>query len=470
MYPAAQTGRTFYIDYVNGSNANSGTSRSSAWKTHPYMQNASACTSTGAGPSYSHAPGDRFVFKGGVSWPASCFPVVISSGGSSSTVRDTYGTEPSWFNGSSFSKPKFDGQGVSLNTMVRIRASNITFDNFDITNWKILISGLCSGGINIENVSNVLISNLYLHDWIASGKQNLSGHDYGGVIGCSYNTIRQNVWLTDSEVEDDVLAPNWMGACFRKISADRVNCHHLTEGVVDLGIVRNSEFHHITMGGLTYDSGGAHTNIIENEGNSEGAIYNNLFHDNKGGVNFLTCNNITIYNNVFWNNQWNNEIFIDTNCGSLSTSTSNVYNNTVACNPNFSCFAIEERGLGRLGNLNLRNNLWITTGSTVDLGPGVVNNNSSNNIKLTPTQAASLGYTAANKYQPIADSSPTVDAGANLTSVCAGLDTAGYPFTPLCKDVLGMARPTSGPWDVGAYQFGGWLAAPAAPSNVRVIR
>jgi hypothetical protein len=126
--------------------------------------------------------------------------------------------------------------------------------------------------------------------------------------------------------------------------------------------------------------------------------------------------------------------------------------------------------LGRLGNLNLRNNLWITTGSTVDLGPGVVNNNSSNNIKLTPTQAASLGYTAANKYQPIADSSPTVDAGANLTSVCAGLDTAGYPFTPLCKDVLGMARPTSGPWDVGAYQFGGWLAAPAAPSNVRVIR
>src|SRR5689334_2601559 len=32
---AAQTGRTFYIDYASGSNSNPGT-KTSPWKTHPY--------------------------------------------------------------------------------------------------------------------------------------------------------------------------------------------------------------------------------------------------------------------------------------------------------------------------------------------------------------------------------------------------------------------------------------------------
>ena len=34
---AAQSGRTFYIDYASGSNSNPGT-QASPWKTHPYMQ------------------------------------------------------------------------------------------------------------------------------------------------------------------------------------------------------------------------------------------------------------------------------------------------------------------------------------------------------------------------------------------------------------------------------------------------
>lgn len=33
--------RTFFIDYVGGSNSNNGTSESTPWKTHPYMQTAS---------------------------------------------------------------------------------------------------------------------------------------------------------------------------------------------------------------------------------------------------------------------------------------------------------------------------------------------------------------------------------------------------------------------------------------------
>jgi hypothetical protein len=45
--------------------------------------------------------------------------------------------------------------------------------------------------------------------------------------------------------------------------------------------------------------------------------------------------------------------------------------------------------------------------------------------------------------------SAVIAAGTNLTSLCSG------GLAPLCFDALGRARPTTGPWDVGAIQYGG---------------
>ncbi len=42
--------------------------------------------------------------------------------------------------------------------------------------------------------------------------------------------------------------------------------------------------------------------------------------------------------------------------------------------------------------------------------------------------------------------SPAINAGANLTSLCTG------NLVLLCSDINGTARPTTGPWDIGAYQ------------------
>src|SRR6266849_6576900 len=88
---AAQSGRTFYIDYAGGSNSNAGT-KASPWKTHTYMQTGSACTGSGSAPGYSHQAGDQFIFKGGVTWPAACFVFGITHGGTSS-VQDYYGVD-----------------------------------------------------------------------------------------------------------------------------------------------------------------------------------------------------------------------------------------------------------------------------------------------------------------------------------------------------------------------------------------
>jgi hypothetical protein len=42
--------------------------------------------------------------------------------------------------------------------------------------------------------------------------------------------------------------------------------------------------------------------------------------------------------------------------------------------------------------------------------------------------------------------SAALNAGGNLTALCVGR------LVPLCRDITGKRRPTSGPWDAGAYQ------------------
>lgn len=46
--------------------------------------------------------------------------------------------------------------------------------------------------------------------------------------------------------------------------------------------------------------------------------------------------------------------------------------------------------------------------------------------------------------------SPTIAAGTNLTSFCTGLGISG---NPCLTDIAGNSRPSSGGWDIGAYQF-----------------
>jgi len=66
-------------------------------------------------------------------------------------------------------------------------------------------------------------------------------------------------------------------------------------------------------------------------------------------------------------------------------------------------------------------------------------------------------------------SSPTVGAGANLTTVkLTALDYGksvnignGYSGTP-----YGNARPSTGAWDIGAYQYN----RPPSPTNLRIIQ
>jgi hypothetical protein len=59
--------------------------------------------------------------------------------------------------------------------------------------------------------------------------------------------------------------------------------------------------------------------------------------------------------------------------------------------------------------------------------------------------------------------SPVAGAGVNLYNMCSGQSTPG--LGPLCSDLAGNARPSSGGWAIGAYQIGG-SAAPNPPTGL----
>src|SRR3954452_18289183 len=84
LFVASAPAATYYVDFASGSDSNGGTSKASPWQRCPGMQ--------GFNHSYVHAAGDRFIFKGGVTWPASCFTMTISQGGSSGST-DYYGVD-----------------------------------------------------------------------------------------------------------------------------------------------------------------------------------------------------------------------------------------------------------------------------------------------------------------------------------------------------------------------------------------
>jgi hypothetical protein len=97
---------TYYIDYLGGNDANNGLTKGAAWKTHPYMANTAIA-------GYSHAEGDQFIFKGGVTWPNACFVMNIPAGGSAGNI-DYYGVDATWYTGGAWTRPIWDGEDAAI--------------------------------------------------------------------------------------------------------------------------------------------------------------------------------------------------------------------------------------------------------------------------------------------------------------------------------------------------------------------
>ena len=420
---------TYYIDYASGNDGNSGTSKSSPWKRCPGM--------SGFSGSYSHTAGDRFIFKGGVTWGSDAFPMKIGAAGTSS-ARDYYGVDKSYFSGASWSRPIFNRGGVPTHTL--ITANNyVTIDNFDITGfyWDASTGGFGTCMILAGKYAGVTISNCYFHNWNHAAYSSGCKDDLQVILGSTSGPGPEG--LIDNCVFDG--SPNGTKsgmAVYSMATIKRSTAQNMTNGFLPFACNGSLEVSDCEVGKINWSfDPTVHPNSIEAVSDGIFNIHHNRIHDSTAVCIFVgtgSGNVANIYNNVIWNSS---PIPIQFDGRTGSNNTAFVYNNTV----------IDSGGRNVIGNttgvpftVTARNNHVIGGSITPDSG---------NNLVQSMTAATAANFVLSNLWRPMSGSAPTVDAGTQVSMVT--------------DDLLHNSRPKGNKYDIGAFEFTG-VTAPGIPT------
>ncbi|MEN6373594.1 MAG: choice-of-anchor D domain-containing protein [Smithella sp.] len=244
-FPLTAFSTTYYIDYNAANDSANGTSRSTPWKRCPGM--------VGFAGSYTHTAGDKFIFKGGVTWPAAALPFKISySGTDGNQDQYTGGQLESTPWGAGY--PVFDGEdigkfssGLIVNTGVK--------QYFIINGIKIIRAGDLTDGsgqaILLGGGSGITISNCWLEP---NGVNAFAYSPYSGTHSAIYfhdNTIK---------------------------NAGRVNISGNNARITDIQYYNNTHY-----GPTTYNQYGYHADglMIGGDGTTDYAIKDLYIYNNK---------------------------------------------------------------------------------------------------------------------------------------------------------------------------------------------
>jgi hypothetical protein len=527
---SALAATTHYIA-ASGSDSNNGTSTSTPWMHAPGMPNCSGSCS-----SYTPQPGDQFIFRGGDTWHfgnSSASPYtggMWSWTGSGTSGNPIYvGVEQTWYSGSSWTRPILTGDNAPTpnpgkwgdyvascayqigpnNNMVSPNASNLTFDNFELT-------GLCQDDLASSSVKNIYMltaggnssvtyKNLYIHGWThlqfnCTAGSPPSGHCfeimafYGG--SGSGAPITLNTVVVDGSDSDPggaaqfyVSANNILNSVFRYVATgSTTNCH----------VVANTLWDYIFSPSDNEAHGDTLLCISETSGIN--AYYNFLIRNNYS-------NGVT--QPIFW-------------IGPTSGSTDYVFNDVwYANNITGEGFNIQNEGGGPVYAFN--NTMQQSSGGLMDCGGGSqthsINNHfitdsasafygngtcaTASNVTMTNATATANAYTSSQtySYSPTLASSPTVGGGANEQSFCSAMLGSSDPLvqaagtacqsdteyacdynssnhTVSCPTRTVVARPPSGScgtqgapscWNVGAYEYNAQTGAPNPPTGLSAV-
>ena len=481
----------YYISFSTGSDSNNGTSKTTPWQRHPYMQKFAG--------KYTHAAGDQFVFKQGDSWPNVCFDMVIQDGGTAGNP-DIYTYDPTWGTAAGVlglagltGLFQFTAGGVAIkgadgfNRFIYNTNDNVVFYGIEFSGMTWTTDGGAFGNvmmIDMQSSANVTVSNCYFHGWTHSGATSdalmcVVGHDGGNagsrVTGCVFDGLNSGgPGISDSGC-----------ATFKPPLQDLNIVRNMSNGLL---YGANAVIHDNLVGPIppSFDTTN-HQNCFESiepltaGTTSTNYIYNNVWHD-AYEVGILTQGGAP-GSGVETNYIWNNVAYVGSSANppipfqfdSVSTSNSkcevHIWNNTVVGGAGV-CMRTISRGNGNFGVLDIQNNHCISDvagpNGIIELGVSATTLVNSNNLLQTQAVAAKQGYAATEPfaYSPILGGS-TIGAGLNLLSKAIGLIATLAQDTTYAGSRPTIARPTSGAWDIGAYEFHA-SGAPAPPTNVMI--
>jgi hypothetical protein len=526
MLASGASATTYYIA-ANGSDANNGTSKTTSWQHAPGMPN---CTGTCA--STTPKPGDQFIFRGGDTWHyGSGTPSVGGSwnwnwSGTSAhcnydandTSTCTYiGVDQTWFGGSSWTRPVLTGDNPlssvlvsncrNDNTSTSFFSANgnsyLIFDNFEITGYCWSGTGM-KGNVTIPGASYTNFINMYVHGWSSTIGSTDDKHIVG--YGPNFGSANHNVWAFDIFDGSDALngtttasnqCPGVLGPPCRSgypFGGESYDVHDSVFNNVSQSMITSQlyTFHDNIVENLyaTYD-GVTHPNGIEsNSGQPSGLpmyIYNNIFFQiqESAGVGMWPEPVAPMYffNNVEWHvNPGNCYMYDKPSAGTPATAVY-FHNNTTDA----PCqFLMETAHTPPTGTATFANNHLIGYSSL----SGFINNSSTvtvadngGHVFQSESAANNQGYLPTNFYAPTAGTNATVGAGNNRTSFCTSI--ADATVATACQSAIGgityntsnhtltantpNARPSSGAWDAGAYEFNAADQPPNPPTGLSAV-
>lgn len=549
---------TYYIA-ANGSDSNSGTSKTAPWQHFPGMPNCSNnCKLANPGP------GDQIILKGGDTWNFGNTSAANYTGGTinwnipnykGSAGNNIYvGVDQTWFTGSAWTRPVFTGDNplCNLSTLSATCIANtnpsfgqqayvtacahsiadpalpawtnnffilgnlqfITMDNIEFT-------GLCtsstsgSGGSNnyimLSAASNLLFENLYIHGWsntqFTMGGTIISMTAWNGGVAATSGVGNEYAFNVVDGSDSD---PTALGVC---MFCDWYNAHHNVFRFATEGTPTSQHVFHDNLMEDWYAPGDAQAHGNMDEAHTENIVainaqWNNVYRhispNGEGQVGIWAypcaptapgglCGSTTTTHYTFNEAMYDVGIGVGGNYYNIGGSNGQggdagpqvIFNNMWQVNfsSNSSLGTIIDNGeVGNVHPISLMNNMYVSDAATPYASTtNQVTFDHDGLATRTNAAAASAGYAISNGYAPTSGSSPTVGVGVNKESICGTLLASGDPLIqaagtacqssttcgvvydavnhkpngPGCSAIL---RPTSGAWDVGAYQFSGTAA------------
>jgi hypothetical protein len=416
------------------------------------------------------------------------------------------GVDQNWYNssvcGSSWCRPIFNGGGTAVinYAVIYLYGSYVTVDNIEVKGFG--TSGGSGGSyIALGGNGSQVVEHCYLHGWFHGASGDM---DNGAVIGSgSPNNIVHDTIIDGSDTTQDMMAGIFSGLDTVYNSV----IQYVTNGFEGSG----NNWHDNYIAYIEPCYSGCHQNAVFNFGPNGSAtsmfIYNNVIAHvwqqgvgGAGGGLWLSGNDANTatgyaFNNVMFDNQPGFGFGV---AGHFAENygTWYAFNNTVECGTDTNlCANGTLDGGGATGMtfvLYFGNNHLI--GSTASdwscefsacSTPGALKSD----VAQTLTTANSQGYTSTSAFafQPMSGSGSTVGAGGNAQSICTTIASlnatagaacqsdTGYActynttnHTVSCPDRTEVARPASGPWDIGAYQYcppGQCISSPPPPSS-----
>jgi len=461
------TAATYYISKSAGSNSNTSTQAQSKTTPWAHLPGMPLCTSNCA--SYTPQAGDVFILKGGDTWVAADLGINWPWSGSSGS-RITITTDPTWYSGGSWARPIFDCEAsecssVQFGNVVWISGSYVTFDNVEMTGYK---QSTGNGRLIGIYGNNNIVSNCYLHGWsrtAGSSAYNSFAISNNWSGGGAQNTIFR------SNVIDGEDSPNqdFMGGILHGHEVDGNVIRYVYNGL-------NGRFTNVHGNLIEYNfvsPSGDHCNLVFVQDIFSGTTllaYNNIIrHAGCSGGSTLwlvgaSGQTTYAYNNIIYDVGQSFApkcIVLGDHPIEGDQGTFYIYNNFCEA---AASYAIGNGELSPRATANFNNNHFVNVGTVCD-NRGVTCVDGGENLVQTTAEANASGYTSSQSpyvYAPSSGSSPTVGIGENLTASCSG------SVVSLCSDILYpvynttnhtvetrivVARPTSGLWDAGPYQY-----------------